>query len=180
MHALELQSSGKRRLYFPDSSMRAALQRRSSRFIPPGQRSAAPRSGPHLNLHVGFHARAFKEKFPRSRGRRPRGESEQGYFHARGLGEKSRRRAAASRRSALQVQAIPDKSSPVRFLEKPNEREEAVKSAKRRRKWALQRGCRIKARGDVGGESRGGFQARRNLIWEDPSEGVFLLLLLLS
>lgn len=78
--------------------------------------------------------------------------------------KKSRRRAAASRRSALQVQTIPDKSSPVRFLEKPNEREEAVKSAKRRRKWALQRGCRIKARGDVGGESQGGFQARRNLI----------------
>lgn len=62
VHAGELQSSAKRRLYFAGSSWRALLRRQhSSLFIPPGQRSAAARSGPHLNLHVGFHACAFKE-----------------------------------------------------------------------------------------------------------------------
>lgn len=136
----------------------------------PGQRSAAARSGPHLNLHVGFHAHAFKEALAplkwlrkissKSLPRATRVKASRAPFHTRRHGEnKIRRGEAASHRSALQVQAIPNKSLPSSFLEKPNDRKEAVKSAKRRRKLALQQGRKLKARGGVGGESQLGWGA---------------------
>lgn len=175
VHAGMLRSSANRRLCFAGSSWRALLQRHSSLFIPPGQRSAA---APTLICMLGFMLTLSRkrqllwsgwERFPRSRGRGPRGWKRAGlYFTWEDTAKRSRRWAAASHRSALQVQAIPDKSLAGWFLEKPNECKEAVKSEKRRRKWALQRGRKIKARGDNGGESRGGgmggFQGRRNLI----------------